>query len=111
MSFPIAAPDWNIYAGDTFSQSYVFKTDGTAINLSSQGWSSWVAKWQPYQGTGITLTVDASQASTGTIVITATPTQTEAMNGPGLWDLQASQGSTVRTWIRGKSQFIQDVAV
>ena len=110
MSFPVVVPDWAMYSGDTFSQTYVLKSDGTAINLVTQGWTSWVAKWKPYVGsTVVTLTVDTTSAASGQITITATSAQTAAMDGPGLWDVQATNGSTVRTWLRGKTSFIQDV--
>jgi hypothetical protein len=109
-SFPVTVPDLAIYSGDTFSQTYRIVTDGVPVNLVTAGWASWSAKWRPYQGaTVITLMVDSSQAAAGYITIGASPAQTALMNGPGLWDIQALQGATVRTWLRGKTQFTGDI--
>lgn len=111
MSYPVTVPDWAIYGGDTFSQTYQIKdsTTGNPINLSA--WGSWVATWRPYQGADVvTLTVTTSNLSTGFFTITASDTQTRFMDGPGMWDVQATNSSVVRTWLRGKTDFTAEVS-
>lgn len=108
MTYPIVVPDLEVYAGDTFAQSYVFKTNAVPIDLSA--WSGWVAKWQPYQGgTSITLTVTTTGLAVGSIVVNATSAQTTAMGGPGLWDVSATNNGSVRTFLRGKTHYTEDV--
>ena len=113
MPFPVSVPDITMYAGDTFvSPSYTMET-GTPlapINLVSAGWTSWTCQWRRNQTDDdyIAFTVDTTQAASGIISFTATPTQTRSMWN-GVWDLQATNGATVRTWIRGKLVYVEDV--
>lgn len=110
MSFPVVVPDWAIYAGDAFSQTYQIKIGGVVSDLRS--WTNWAAAWRPYQSEhSIVLAVNTTGLSTGLVTITATDEQTRLMDGPGVWDVQAQQNSGTRTWLRGKTGFTEDVAL
>ena len=110
MSFPVVVPDWAIYAGDAFSQTYKIEIGGVESDLRS--WTNWVAAWEPYQGNDtIVLTVTTTDLVHGVVTISATDEQTRLMNGPGLWDIQSEQNGGTRTWLRGKTTYTQDVAV
>jgi hypothetical protein len=113
MTFPVIIPNIKVYQGDTFTASYVFndKTTGLPINLVTAGWASWTAQWRPSSTSTdvVNFTVDATYASTGRIIVTATPVNTRLVKD-GVWDLQATQsGTVVRTWIRGRVEGIGDV--
>jgi len=113
MTFPVTVPDITMYAGDTFtSPSYTMQT-GTppvAINLVADGWTNWTAQWRalPTDTRYVAFTVDTTNAATGVIVMTATATQTRSMWN-GYWDLQATKNGAVRTWIKGKLVYVEDV--
>jgi hypothetical protein len=110
MSFPVVVPDWAIYAGDAFSQTYKIEVGGVTTDLRS--WTLWKASWRPYQGSNvISLSVNTADLIDGTVTISATDEQTRLMDGPGMWDVQAKQSSSTRTWLRGKSMFTEDVAL
>ena len=113
MSFPITVPDITMYAGDTFiSPSYTMETGSplAPINLVTDGWTNWTAQWRANvtDTNYFAFTVDTSSASSGVIRFTATSTQTRSLWN-GVWDLQATKGSEVRTWIRGKLIYVEDV--
>jgi hypothetical protein len=113
MSFPISVPDITMYAGDTFtSPSYTMESGSplAPINLVTAGWTNWICQWRANQTDSnyVAFTVDSSQAASGIISFTATAAQTRSMWN-GVWDLQATNGSTIRTWIRGKLIYVEDV--
>jgi hypothetical protein len=113
MTFPVIIPNIKVYQGDTFTASYVFndKTTGLPINLVAAGWASWIAQWRPTEASTevVNFTVDATYASTGRIIVTASTVNTRLIKD-GIWDLQATQsGTVVRTWIRGRVESIGDV--
>lgn len=107
---PVRVPDNDVYAGDTGTFGpYVIKEDGVAVNLT--GWT-WECMWRPHDPEGnpaVTLTVDSSLATSGTISITATTTQTRAMGGNGVWDLQGTKAGVVKTWLMGATTWYEDV--
>ena len=110
MSFPVVAPDWSVYSGDAFAQTYQIQLGGVVTDL--RAWTGWVAAWRPYQGAEvIVLSVATGSLLTGTITVNATDAQTRLMDGPGMWDVQSSQGGSTRTWLRGKTQFVEDIAL
>jgi hypothetical protein len=113
VSFPVSVPDITMYAGDTFvSPSYIMKTGSplAPINLVTEGWTNWTAQWRTNQvdPNYIAFTVDTTQASSGVISFTATATQSRSFWN-GVWDVQATNGTEVRTWIRGKLNYVEDV--
>jgi hypothetical protein len=102
-----------IYSGDTaIWPTYTFTDDSQQPrNLVAEGWGSWEAQWRPKADadTEITLVVDDSNAASGVIKISSGPVNTALMGGNGVWDLQAVNGGTVKTWVRGKTKWTEDV--
>jgi hypothetical protein len=114
-----------VYGGDAWSQPYYFgdfelDADGNAVldesgepvgtreDLSTYG--GWAAQWRTAANAdeAITLTVDATDAATGVLLISATSAQTRAMGANGVFDIQASTPE-VRTFVRGKTKWTLDV--
>ena len=110
MAFPTNVGTLSVYAGDTFSQTFTFKEDDEAINLVTAGWTSWTAQYRrnPDSTTAVSFAVDTTDAATGEITISLTATQTGTLEA-GVFDLQATQGSVVRTWVRGGLNVTRDV--
>jgi hypothetical protein len=110
---PSTVPVVNVYGGDTFDQTYLFKagTPPVAINFVTEGWSNWLCECKPHDDTDAVfpITVDVSQASTGRITLTGTAAQTADFRS-GTFDLQASKGATVKTWIRGTIEWTEDIS-
>lgn len=99
----------DIYSGDScFFPSLTFKTNNVPVDLSS--WT-FTAQWRSSRedATAMALNVDASGSATGVIVVSATPEQTAAMGGRGVWDLQGIRGSEVRTFVTGATTYSRDV--
>lgn len=110
MSYPVTVPNWAIYGGDTFTQTYQItdSTTGSPVNLSA--WGSWLATWRPTLGNPITLTVITTGLALGQFTIQASSAQTRTMDGPGVWDVQSTNSGVVRTWLTGKSDFTHEVS-
>lgn len=110
MSYPVTVPNWDVYGGDTFSQTYQItdSVSGAPINLSA--WNTWLATWKPTLGNPITLTVSTSNLSTGFFTVIASSAQTRTMDGPGIWDVQAVNSGVTRTWLTGKTNFTHEVS-
>ena len=110
MTLPTTVPILEVYAGDTFEQSFVFQTDGVARNLTTEGWTAWTAQIRPTveSATVVAFTVDSSQAAVGRIVLKLTAGQTTTLTG-AVYDLQATKGSTIQTFLRGSITIVQDV--
>ena len=110
--FPIKIPAIKIYRGDSFSQTYIFKNKETnqPKNLVTEGWTNWVAQWRPEIDSDIVVSfsVTTTGASSGQILVSLSALQTSDMK-KGFWDLQATQNSTIRTWLAGKVDFEKDV--
>jgi hypothetical protein len=102
---------FDVYAGDAWTQQFVLKEDeSTPMDLS--GWDDWSAQWRPAASSddslAITLTVDATGAVDGELIISATEAQTRAMGSNGVFDIQAAD-PVVRTFIRAKTKWRLDV--
>ena len=110
MIFPPTVPILEVYAGDTFEQSFVFQTDGVPRDLTAEGWGSWLAQIRPTVESVdvVSFTVDSSQAAVGRIVLKLTAGQTTSLTG-AVYDLQATKGSTIRTFLRGSLTIVKDV--
>ena len=81
----------------------------TPMNLS--GWT-WSAQWRPSHAssTVVAFTVDASEASTGQLVLTMTGEQTAAMLVDGVFDLQGTKaGAQPWTPVWGRTVWQPDV--
>ena len=95
--------EWDVVAGDPLSITINITSGGTGVNLTTYG-TTWTAdlRTDPTSSTSVPFTVDASAASTGTLVLSLTGTQTSTMAtsltctpAPTSWqfDLQASGGT------------------
>ena len=112
MTFPATAPVVQIYAGDTYTQTYVFKDDaGVAIDLSAEGWGDWAAQYRTTRPalTAHDFDVDATLASQGSITVSMTKEATDELVHNGVWDLQATNGAALKTWITGAVHVEKDV--
>lgn len=110
MSFPTNVGTLDVYAGDTFSQTFTFKENDEAIDLDAAGWTSWTAQYRknPSSTTAISFSVNTEDADTGQITIGLTAAQTAELES-GVFDLQATQGTAIRTWIRGGITVTKDI--
>jgi len=107
---------YEIYAGDAWSQSFEFGSltdpddEGSWVGDDLSEWSDWSAQWRVTDSamSEITLTVDATGAADGVLVLSASEAQTRAMAGNGVFDIQAAT-PRVRTFLRAKTHWKQDV--
>lgn len=97
-----------VYRGDTFvSPVFTVKNpDGTPVDLSE--WTDWKAAARSSCRV-VPLTVDTSGLAQGRIFFTAVPSETRTIDEDGIWDIQASNRGTTRTWLRGKTKIENDV--
>ena len=108
---PGVVPTQAIYAGDDWSRPFTFTQNGVAVDLVTDGWSTWAAQWRRAAGSAasITITVDDSNASGGVLTLSLTGAQTEQMGGNGVWDLQGVQSGKTETVLMGVTTWTQDV--
>jgi hypothetical protein len=101
-----------VYAGDSFSQTFEFLDDGEAIDLVVEGWSNWIAQYRktPKSVDFVEFVVDDSAADEGVITISLTPQQARELGDSGVFDLQATQNGTIRTWLKGSIDWSLDVS-
>lgn len=99
----------SVYAGDSLRMEYhLLVAAETPSDLSGWDFTASFRK-RATSAVAIELTVDTTDAATGVLVITATPEQTAAMGGSGVWDLQGVDGDTVHTFLRGTLLWEADV--
>jgi hypothetical protein len=100
-----------VYAGDTFTQTFIFKDGANVYDFVDAGWSDWVAQYRVTRDSdaAIDFAVDDSEADEGKITISLTATQTDELNRAGVFDLQASENGVVRTWLQGQIAWTRDV--
>ena len=110
---PANVPTLVIYAGDTWSQSYEFKAGDPAepIDFVAEGWGDWLCQCRetPESDDFFVINVDDSEADLGRILLFADADETRLFTS-GFFDLQATNGVTVKTWIRGNLSWIEDVS-
>lgn len=112
MSFPATSPVVQIYAGDTYEQSYTFKSGaGVAIDLVAAGWDDWKAQYRCTRSDPnfYDFDVDDSAADEGIIVVSMPKETTIKLEYNGVWDLQASDGDTLKTFITSAVEVRKDV--
>lgn len=101
--------DITLYRGDTFAIQLAFTQGGIPLELPGTGW---LAQVRSPNGSGPvtgTLTVDASNAGDGIILVTATAAEVAVLRA-GAWDLQCTVAPAVRTYIRGALKIERDVS-
>ena len=113
MSFPTTVPIIQIYAGDTYTQEYVFKdaNTGDPIDLDAEGWGNWAAQYRHVRAdvNSYDFDVDASDAENGVIIVSMEKETTRLLETNGVWDLQATNGATLRTFLTSQVQVLKDV--
>jgi hypothetical protein len=118
--------DIEAYRGDTKEWTATFADDATPpapVDMSAWSWLAQIRATQDEPATVVaTMTVDATSAATGTLVITLPATEAaKLVTGdaagfdPGkatyYWDLQGTDGAVVKTWLAGKVKVTGDVSV
>lgn len=111
---PVTVDPVEVYAGDTVTwPTYTFKMSDkvTPRNLAAEGWTNWTVQWRPTPDSPseVTLNFDGSRLSEGIILISASPLNTRLMKSNGVWDIQAERNGQVKTFLRGKTKWVQDV--
>ena len=106
---PTLAAQVTVYSGDTLTMRFRFSNASGVMDLSLWTWrSEW--KVNVSMDVGIEMTVDATLASTGILVVKATPAQTKDMAVNGLYDIQGTLADgTVWTPLRGTTLGIKGV--
>lgn len=108
---PGRLPTQYVQAGDAWPGfEFTVKDDqDQPVDLST--WSNWQSQFRPTRGSGqkVDLTVDASNAATGTIAVSASGPDVQQMGGSGGFDVQATDGGgQVHTFVEGDIDWIQD---
>lgn len=109
MPYPIPIPATSVYAGDAVViAAFTLKEDTVPVNFTT--WTL-ECQWRTRAGSSefIPLAIDLTDAATGRLIISATAEQTREMAQSGVWDLQGTQGSTPRTFVRGSTVYTGDV--
>lgn len=111
----------DLYRGDTRVWTVAFTDDaGTALDLSGRTWVAQIRSDRNRTDPAVaTITVDDSDAATGSITLTL-PADEAAALGPLdadtgratlYWDLQSDDSGVVQTWLAGKITVTGDVSV
>lgn len=117
MPVPVLTSKIEVYAGDSWSQSFVAKVPVVPITdpivyepEDLTGWADWKCQWRAAEtstdSVELVVNVDATE---GTITVSATPAQTRAMGKDGVADVQAVKDSDVRTFIRFRTDWKRDI--
>ncbi len=109
---PPASRDVEIYRGDTWAHSIDFEDANSApVNMSGKTWLCQVRASTESSTVLATVTVDTTNAATGTLVLRLTAMQTADLPTQVLrWDLQETTGGTVTTWLAGRLTVTGDVS-
>lgn len=103
---------WPIYAGDPASIAITFTNYGTTTPATLTA-SGWTCMWRATRdaATAISATVDASEAvSSSRLTVSFTGTQTRAMAGKGVFDVQQIvDGGDPITYVTGETSWEEDV--
>ena len=102
---PVEVSTVAVYGGDSLTLEYRFKDAlDAAVDVSAY---TFTAQWRSTPGgdSSVAFTVDDTDAATGIIILSMTGEQTASMRSGGYFDLQGTAGSTVRTFVKGKTTF------
>jgi len=94
--------------GDTDGIPIVIREGGVAADLSGRTYTAQLRRAQNAT-TAVDITVDTTDADTGTLVLRLDPAVTETLSGDYFWDLEQTVGGTVRTILKGTWTFDLDV--
>lgn len=106
---PTLAAQVTVYSGDTLTMRFRFSNASGVIDLSAWTWrSEW--KTKASIDIGIEMTVDATAAAIGILVVKATPAQTKDMAVNGIYDIQGTLADgTVWTPLRGTTLGVKGI--
>lgn len=94
--------------GDTVAVPITIQEGGVAANLTGRTYAAQIRKSKA-STTSVAVTVDTTGAASGQLILRLTATATAALSGDYQWDLQQTQGGTVRTILEGRWTFGPDV--
>ena len=94
--------------GDTVAVPITIQEGGSPANLTGRTYAAQIRKSRA-SATAVTVTVDTTGAASGQLVLRLTAADTATLSGEYQWDLQQTQGGTVRTILEGRWTFGADV--
>lgn len=100
--------DIKVSRGDTDGIPLLIQEGGAPADLSGRTYAAQLRR-SAANTTAVEVTVDTTDADTGTLVLRLEPDVTETLTGTYYWDLQQTVGGTVRTLLAGRWIFDPDV--
>lgn len=96
--------------GDTVSLSTTIKENGSAVDVSTRTYLAQIRKVK--EGPVVEeFTIDMTLAATGKIVLNITPADSKLIPSGGyVWDLEQTNGGSVRTLLAGSVEVEADVS-
>lgn len=94
--------------GDTVGVPLTIQEGGSPANLIGRTYAAQIRKSKS-SATAVTVTVDTAGAASGQLVLRLAAGDTDDLSGDYQWDLQQTQGGTVRTILEGRWTFGPDV--
>lgn len=94
--------------GDTVGVPLTIQESGSPADLTGRTYAAQLRK-SVTAATATTITVDTTGAGSGQLVLRLDAATTAGLIGVYLWDLQQTQGGTVRTILEGRWTFGADV--
>lgn len=106
-----AVLDLKLYAGDSTAVTVTtVDANNAPVSLADR---TWAASWRADRAsaTALTLTVDATNAATGILIVHFSGAQTRQMVTRGAWDLEGTPtgGGDPDTLIQGTVETVRDV--
>ena len=100
--------DIKVTRGDTDGIPIVIQEGGSPADLTGRTYAAQLRRSRN-AADAVDITVDATDAATGELVLRLEPDITETLTGEYQWDLQQTVGGTVRTLLTGRWIFDPDV--
>jgi hypothetical protein len=94
--------------GDTVAVPLTIREGGVPADLTGRTFAAQIRKSKG-AATSTALTVDTTGAADGQLVLRLDATAAAALSGTYVWDLEQTQGGTVRTILEGRWTFGPDV--
>lgn len=94
--------------GDTVAVPITIQEGGVAADLTGRTYAAQIRRTKA-SATSVAVTVDTTDAADGDLVLRLTAVAAAALSGVYEWDLQQTQGGTVRTILEGRWTFGPDV--
>lgn len=102
--------DLDLVAGDSFSQGFVIETDGTPVDMTGWEWAAQIRDGYYPDGELVATAAVSVDLGTSTVTLSLTPAQTQIPPFRSLvWDMQATVGGDVQTWLAGRVNVKQEV--